>query len=358
MKLTLYNNEKNSYIYALLDPRILPISPFYIGIGHDRKIDEVDVSKKYSRPYNGHFLLKTIEFIKRHNTNNSSKLNKIVSIKKKKLEIIVFILKENLTSKEAKSLEIKYISRFGRKGIDKNGTLTNVMPGGDGHDKMSCIFCRQNNPNSDRWDTDWKKDEEKVKLWKQHLSESARLDESLTHRRAQHAYRVGKTIWKNKEFADRKSKNVSEINRKNWKDPNYRNRMRCILKETANTEKRKQVSANNLRKTVNHLWKTSESFRKDVSERTRRKALCNNADPLIMKRQQTFRLISMYYNKYKKYPWLDMEFNQKKNPTLLSKLYSLYIEDNDWLKQRINKLGETMKSVELFLSERGEYETC
>lgn len=352
MKL-MHINEKSSYVYALLDPRILPLSPFYIGIGHDRKDYEEVLHKKYSRPYNGHFLLKTVDFIKRHNTNNSSKLNRIVSIKKFGLDVVVYILKEDLTAKEAKELEVQYISRFGRKGIDKNGTLTNVMPGGDGHDKESSAFCRKNYSGSEKWATDWRKDKEKVELWRKHLSESSKLDESLTHWRAKNAHNVGKTIWKNKEFAARKSKNVSDVNRENWKNNSYRSRMCKVLKEIANTEERRQISANNLRKTVNTLWKSSESFRKGVSERTRRKALINNSDNIIKQRQQSFRLISMYFNKYKKYPWVDETFNKKRSPALVAKLYNLYINDVDWFNNRIKKLHEQIEVVKFFLLREG-----
>ena len=346
-------DEKQSYVYALLDPRLLPAVPFYIGIGHDRNLLAEHVYERYSRPFNGHFLMKSIQFIKKHNKNNSSKLNRITSIKENCLDVQVYILEEDLTSKEAKALEIKYIKRFGRKGIDKNGVLTNVMPGGDGHDRKSSKFCREAHPDSSNWATDWRKDEEKVQLWRRHLSESSREDEAKTHWRAKNAKNVGKTIWQDKDFRQRKSKSVSEINKRNWNDPNYRKKMCSKLRKFANTDERRKISANNLRSTVNKLWSNSKEFRDKVSERTKRKALMNNSDKTVIKRQQAFRLVSMYINKYKKYPWADCDFDIKRSPALLEKLYYLYINDKDWLEKRLNSLKESVDSLLKFLYSKG-----
>lgn len=342
-----------SYLYMLLNPIQLPLAPFYIGIGHDEHSSETDFIKRFPRPFKGHHLLKDVDVIKRLNNTNSFKLNTIIKIKEKGLKVNVVILFDNLTVSQAKQLEKIYIKRFGRKGIDTNGTLTNVMPGGDGHDKQSAKYCRQFHQESKFWATSWMKDKKKVVLWKKHISESSIKNEKIEHWRSKNMKNVTTKMWIDESFKRRHSKRLSEQNLKNWNDPIYRKTICESIKKNANTEYRKKISANNLRTTINKLWKESDNFRKQVSERTRIKALKNNSDATIKKRQQLFRLISMYYNKYNVYPWDDENFTCKKSPTLLTKLIETFITDQVWLISRLEKIGQTLQPIEAFLKKEG-----
>lgn len=108
----------NSYVYVYMDPRkpgvfiyddiCLDYEPFYVGKGFgNRAFDHINEKRIV-------------------NTHKSGKINKI---KKIGLSPIIFFIKENLTDKEAISIEILLIKKIGRY---PNGPLTNLTDGGDG----------------------------------------------------------------------------------------------------------------------------------------------------------------------------------------------------------------------------------
>lgn len=93
------------YIYIYKDPR--NNKPFYIGKGSNSRVWE--------------HLKETKE-----NTDNIFKYRKIQKIRKEKLEPIIKFYKKNIIDEnEAYKLETKLIKKYGRKGIDPGGILTN-----------------------------------------------------------------------------------------------------------------------------------------------------------------------------------------------------------------------------------------
>lgn len=91
------------YVYALIDPRTN--KPFYIGKGKgNRMFDHL-----------------------KGNTNGIRKRKVIDDIRASGLEPIASKLLENLDEKTAYLEEIKLIAKYGRKGIDTNGILSNNL---------------------------------------------------------------------------------------------------------------------------------------------------------------------------------------------------------------------------------------
>lgn len=95
------------YVYQLVDPR--DNQPFYIGKGKGRRA----YSHLRENP----------------DTRNQYKENKIAAIRKDGYEPIVEMIAENIIDEGlAYSIEEQLIARYGRKGYEKNGILTNVCP--------------------------------------------------------------------------------------------------------------------------------------------------------------------------------------------------------------------------------------
>lgn len=115
------------YVYQYICP--ISLLPFYIGKGK-----------------NNRFLSHLKENYK--NSDNKKKWCKIESLRKKGLEPIIEFVKMNLSENEAYNLEKKLIKKFGRKGIDENGILTNI--------------CLDNRPPKVIW-TDEMKEEQRRK---------------------------------------------------------------------------------------------------------------------------------------------------------------------------------------------------
>jgi predicted GIY-YIG superfamily endonuclease len=92
---------ENYYLYYHKNP--LTKDLFYIGIGTNKRAWD------FTSGRNPHYK----NYIKKYG------------------EPLVDIIKENLTKKEACSLEIKLISKYGRKGIETDGILLNKSSGGE-----------------------------------------------------------------------------------------------------------------------------------------------------------------------------------------------------------------------------------
>lgn len=102
--------EPNNYVlYFHINP--INENVFYVGIGNRIRANRTD-KKSRNRYWNN--------YVNKHMINP-----------------IVKIIHENLSFKAAAELEKAYISRFGRKGIDKNGILVNRSIGGE---KMALGF--------------------------------------------------------------------------------------------------------------------------------------------------------------------------------------------------------------------------
>lgn len=109
---TIHKSENKFYVYALC---MLNGQPFYIGKGSgDRAwhhLYEFIGSKPKSNSYKHELLSYFINDIKEYP--------------------IVFLYEHNLTEDAAYSLEESLIKQYGRVGVDKYGSLVNIMPGGD-----------------------------------------------------------------------------------------------------------------------------------------------------------------------------------------------------------------------------------
>ena len=92
---------ENYYLYYHKNP--LTKELFYIGIGTNKRACDFISGR------NSHYK----NYIKKHG------------------EPIIDIIKENLTKEEACSLEIEFISKYGRKGIEPDGILLNKSIGGE-----------------------------------------------------------------------------------------------------------------------------------------------------------------------------------------------------------------------------------
>jgi hypothetical protein len=95
------------YVYQLVDPR--NNQPFYIGKGKGRRAN----THLWQIP----------------ETRNVYKENKIASIRKDGLEPEIEYIAENIIDESlAYTIESALIKKYGRKGYEKNGILTNVCP--------------------------------------------------------------------------------------------------------------------------------------------------------------------------------------------------------------------------------------
>lgn len=93
------------YVYQLVDPR--NNQPFYIGKGKGRRA----VTHLWEIP----------------ETRNVYKENKIADIRKHNLEPIIEYVAENIIDEElAYNIETSLIKKYGRKGYDEGGILTNI----------------------------------------------------------------------------------------------------------------------------------------------------------------------------------------------------------------------------------------
>lgn len=99
---------KNYYVYEYVDPRTN--TPFYVGKG------------KKGRMF--YHLTETLE-----NTDNLRKFKYIEVLRSLNLEPIIRKIHDNLDEETAYTLEDEYIIKYGRKGIDPNGILTNYCLG-------------------------------------------------------------------------------------------------------------------------------------------------------------------------------------------------------------------------------------
>ena len=101
------------YVYLLLDPR-KDFMPFYVGKGKgSRKNTSSLATPSLARA-------------------NKLKYNTISAIKMSGQSIIISIWAENLTEAEAFDIERSLIARWGRRGVDPDGILTNRTLGGEG----------------------------------------------------------------------------------------------------------------------------------------------------------------------------------------------------------------------------------
>lgn len=98
------------YVYLLLDPRKFYL-PFYIGKGCG---------------YRAKMHLYNIASIQ---SENIIKKNTIAAIRKLGLEPVIFIWEDGLSNQNALHLEEMLIERFGRRGIEPNGILSNRQIG-------------------------------------------------------------------------------------------------------------------------------------------------------------------------------------------------------------------------------------
>jgi hypothetical protein len=98
--------KSDYYVYEYVDPR--NDQPFYIGKGRGRRIFK--------------HLKETDE-----NTENKFKHAVIKGLWNKGLEPIVRKVHENLTESDAYEKEAELIKQHGRRGIDQNGVLTNII---------------------------------------------------------------------------------------------------------------------------------------------------------------------------------------------------------------------------------------
>lgn len=93
------------YVYQLVDPRTA--QPFYIGKGKGRRAQ----THLWEVP----------------ETRNKYKENKIASIREAGLEPVIEYIAENIIDERlAYDIESNMIHKYGRKGYDKNGILTNI----------------------------------------------------------------------------------------------------------------------------------------------------------------------------------------------------------------------------------------
>jgi hypothetical protein len=106
------------YVYYIGDASILfdtvvdgfyfKYQPFWIGMGRGNRFSE------------------SLREAIKGTTNNKHKSNKARKLIKEGKEIKSIVLKENLSIEDAYDIEEMLIMKFGRKGIDKNGILTNL----------------------------------------------------------------------------------------------------------------------------------------------------------------------------------------------------------------------------------------
>jgi len=99
----------NYYVYFLLDPTNFYL-PFYIGKGKENRWED--------------HLFETIE-----TTQNKRKFFKIEKIRRSGKAPKVMFFAIDLTEDEAYNIEDEQILRFGRKGFEKDGILTNLCLG-------------------------------------------------------------------------------------------------------------------------------------------------------------------------------------------------------------------------------------
>jgi hypothetical protein len=101
---TTLENFTKYYVYVLLDPRNFYI-PFYVGKGSGNRAKAHLQNRK---------------------SDNSFKEAKIKSIRRDGFEPTVLFWQTEISEEQAYKLEAELIQRFGRKGYEENGILTNV----------------------------------------------------------------------------------------------------------------------------------------------------------------------------------------------------------------------------------------
>jgi hypothetical protein len=106
---------RECYVYVLLDPRKF-YTPFYVGRGRGRRAqDHLNNEKTIRNPF---------------------KTRTIKKIRSKGLEPVIMYWSKSLTLEEAKIIEEELIIKWGRRGVEIDGILTNCIvsgTGGEGH---------------------------------------------------------------------------------------------------------------------------------------------------------------------------------------------------------------------------------
>lgn len=94
----------NYYVYQYINP--LTKQPYYIGKGKDNRCYiHLNLKSTFNKRFNGYN-------------------KKLIS---QGIQPIIIKIKENMTEKDAYNLEEKLIKKYGRKGIDDNGILLNIL---------------------------------------------------------------------------------------------------------------------------------------------------------------------------------------------------------------------------------------
>lgn len=192
------------YVYILLDPRksgqyvyknfCFDFEPFYIGKGCGRRIDHHCANSRL-----------------KDKTYKNCKIKKILSEGIKPIQIKLL---ENLTEKQAKLIEIKYIKMIGRKDLHK-GPLCNHTDGGDG-----CVRHKVSNST-------------KLKISKALMGKFA--GRKLTEEWKKKISQNNAKYWLGKKYSDARKKRMSKITKKqdfSW---------RCLSYEIISPTKKKYI---------------------------------------------------------------------------------------------------------------------
>lgn len=114
-------------VYILSDTGI----PFYVGKGSSK--DRAYSHERFAISNNKDDLGYGLE--KDYNPRKTRKIRKLL----RENRLVEYNIIECRSEEVAYSLEIELIKKYGRKGIDKNGILTNIHPGGSGGDIWSTL---------------------------------------------------------------------------------------------------------------------------------------------------------------------------------------------------------------------------
>lgn len=118
--------KRSYYVYILCDPRYNNL-PFYVGKGQGRRAT-LHYTSKTTRGYN---------------VRKDAIIDSIAEAGK--IPIVETVWTGD-NEDDAYSIEMEIIARFGRKGIDANGILTNFSSGGDGCRRPKGSYAGEKNP--------------------------------------------------------------------------------------------------------------------------------------------------------------------------------------------------------------------